>query len=479
MISLKKFIKNLKKNKDRIAIKFDNKQVSYGYLLNEINIIIKLIEKEKINVLSILESDKDESYFYSSIIACLIKGITYVPINFSIPKNRLIQIYNLSNSNAIIVGRKNISLKKLKIIRLHKFKDNQIKDNQIKDIKINKTKKDAYIIFTSGSSGLPKGVRISRSALDHYILWIQKKIFNEKNIVCSQFPSIGFDLSVADIFGTLLKFGTLIPFKKKLDFFNIDEILKKNNVSHLICVPSLAEIILSEGRNNEKHCLKKIRKIFFCGEVLKKITLKKIFNINNKINVINAYGPTEATVSCTFKRLNHSNYKKYCNPTASFGKPIKNMKIYLYKPKNNIGELIIEGIQVSRGYINNSKANSKFFKKRQKTCFRTGDICKKINNEFYFLQRIDRQIKNHGYRIELSEIDTYISDITNEISYTVFFKNKLFTFIEKKIRAEILKKKLSNFLPNYMIPTQFIYNKKLPKNINGKIDEKSLIKSLK
>jgi len=86
MISLQKFIKNIHKNKNHTAIKFNKKQFSYGYLLNEIYIIMKLIEKKKINVLSILESDKDETYFYSSIIACLIKGITYVPINFSTPK---------------------------------------------------------------------------------------------------------------------------------------------------------------------------------------------------------------------------------------------------------------------------------------------------------------------------------------------------------------------------------------------------------
>ena len=141
--------------------------------------------------------------------------------------------------------------------------------------------------------------------------------------------------------------------------------------------------------------------------------------------------------------------------------------------------MIIEGIQVSTGYINNSNLNTRFFKKNQKLGFKTGDICKKIDNEFYFLQRIDRQIKSHGYRIELNEVDNYISDITNEISYTIFFKNKLISFVGKKIEEEILKKKLSNYLPNYMIPVKFIHNKNLPKNINGKLDEKKLIKYLK
>ena len=91
--------------------------------------------------------------------------------------------------------------------------------------------------------------------------------------------------------------------------------------------------------------------MFFCGETLKKIHLQKIFNANNKIQVMNTYGPTEATVSCTSINLNNNNYKKFCKPSASFGKTIKNMKInFLNNPKKQ-GEIIISGPQVSEGYL--------------------------------------------------------------------------------------------------------------------------------
>ena len=148
---------------------------------------------------------------------------------------------------------------------------------------------------------------------------------------------------------------------------------------------------------------------------MRKNHLKKIFECNKNIQVMNAYGPTEATVSCTIKKFNFKNYYNFCKPTASFGKPIKGFELSFASNNKKEGELVISGDQVSNGYLNNSKLNNlKFIKKGNKRSFITGDLCKKINGEFYFLNRKDRQIKLYGHRIELDEIDNLISDKTGK-----------------------------------------------------------------
>ena len=109
----------------------------------------------------------------------------------------------------------------------------------------------------------------------------------------------------------------------------------------------------------------------------------------------------------------------------------------------------------------------------------TGDICKKLNGNFYYLNRIDRQIKIFGNRIELDEIDKVIGDLTSITSHSLTYKNKIITFVKDSINKKHLLLKLSKQLPNYMLPSNIYQIKKWPKNKNSKIDEKKLIQSLK
>ena len=144
--------------------------------------------------------------------------------------------------------------------------------------------------------------------------------FNDKIIRCFQCPSIGFDLSIADIFGTICSGGHLFPIKKKIDKIFLKKFMIKNKLTHWVSVPSLTDIIFSNGKKSE---FKNIKKIFFCGEVLRKNHLKKIFECNKNIQVINAYEPTEATVSCTIKKFNFKNYYNFCKPTTSLANLLK------------------------------------------------------------------------------------------------------------------------------------------------------------
>ena len=451
-----------------------NKKISYGVLWQLASNLAFFLNKKKIKKICILQNENDDFICYVSMIASLMSGATYIPINSSTPLNRLKFIIESTKANLLISNKKPIGNFECKILSTKDV----LKLKTIKNFKIKKSKKDAYIIFTSGSTGKPKGVRISRESMDHYILWIIKSFFNDKVIRCSQHPGIGFDLSVADIFGTLSGGGTLFPIQNTYDKLFLNKFINKNKLSHWISVPSAVDLIF-DGNYLKKNDVKSLKKMFFCGEVLKKIHLQKIFKYNKNIKVINSYGPTEATVSCTSIKLNSKNFLNFCKPTVSFGKPIENMKIgFVEKNKKSQGEIFISGPQISEGYIQENLNVKKFKNIKNKKSFITGDICRIVRGNFYFLNRIDRQVKILGNRIELDEIDRVIGDLTSNTAHSIIYKNKIYSFFIGKNLKNNLNIKLNKYLPKYMLPNKIIKIKKLPKNKNLKIDEKKLIKLL-
>ena len=460
----------IKKYPNNTAINFENTKISYKAFYILINKIVYYLNKNNIKILSIFEDKNQTILNYGAMFACLINGTTYIPINFKTPKKRLEKILNISNCKYILTNKKIKFKKEIKIINLNNFKN--IKNTITKNHKRNNNPV-AYIIFTSGSSGEPKGVIISIESLNHYINWILKIFYNDKLIRSSQHPSIGFDLSVADIYGTLCSGGELFPIKSIHDEIFINDFINKKKLTHWVSVPSLIDFITIKN-NYKSQNLSSIKKMFFCGEVLKRKPLERLFSINNKIRIFNTYGPTECTVSCSSIELSSSNYNKYSKPNVSIGNPINNMKFNLRNLKNNTGELEIGGPQVSLGYLNaNNKKN--FFTKKKISWYRTGDLCKKIGNNFYFINRIDRQIKFKGNRIELDEIDKSLEELIDGISYTAIIKNKIVSFISSKSDQLFLIKNLKKSLPNYMIPSDILYLKNFPKNINNKINLKKII----
>ena len=463
--------KNVKINPSKVIIKLE-KDISYSEFWNLISTLANYLYKNKYKKVGILENDKKDYTSYVAMFATLMSGGTYVPINALTPNKRIKFILDKSKANILI------SQKKITGYKLKNFNEkNLLKLKKVNSFKLKKSNNDAYIIFTSGSTGEPKGVRISRKSLDHYISWITKKFFNDKKIRCSQHPGIGFDLSVADIYGTICSGGTLFPIKSVYDKLFLNRFIKVNKLTHWISVPSAIDLICN-NKFFKKKDLSNLKKMFFCGEILKKIHLDKIFRRNRDIKVINSYGPTEATVSCTAIKLNNSNYNKYSKPTVSIGRAIKNINIGLTnKTTKNMGELFISGPQISSGYLNNHVLNKKKFTTiGNKNVFLTGDICKIYKGKYYFLNRSDRQVKINGNRIELEEIDSLIEKFTKSTSYTSIINNKIITFYSGKTNLLKLQKKLSQYLPKYMLPKVIIDIKKWPRNKNLKIDEKILMK---
>ena len=469
------------KYKNNIAIETNKKKITYSdfyYYCKNLSILLNnLIQKP---IVAILGNDNISNYI--SIFGTLIAGGTYVPINHNLPINYIKKIIKISNCNILIITSNNYKAfnvnDKKKLIILNK-KNIFINKHKLLKKENNQSNELAYIIFTSGSTGEPKGVCISRKALDHYSRWLVKYLKITKGKKCSQHPDISFDLSVADIYGTLCGGGTLVPLTDKYQKFFPARFIRDYRITHWISVPSIIDLI-SNAMDFKKNNFKLLETVFFCGEPLYEYQLDLLFNVNNKLTIINAYGPTEATCSCTALKLNKINYKKFTKGTVSIGKPIPGMSIYLKdKNKKNEGQIVIKGIQVARGYLNDVKMTKNNFilnKKSSSNQYFTGDVAFIFNNKMYFKNREDRQVKIKGYRIELNEIDNALKKINFLPSYSFAISNTIVSFVSsvKKINTQSINQSLLKLIPHYMLPTIIVNLKKFPKTLNDKIDTKKL-----
>ena len=474
--------KNSIKYKNYIALETGNKKYSYGELWNAIKIIASILLKIKRRPLVVIIGEKG-FLSYVSMFGVLLAGGTYTPISLNMPFKRIFNIISLLRSNIIICPDKCKSSFKKRFPKINILSEKNISlKKQKPPPKKVEVSRLAYVIFTSGSTGKPKGVCISREALNHYIKWLIKTLKIKPGKKCSQFPEIGFDLSVADIYASFCSGATLVPAISKYANIFPGRFIREKQITHLVCVPSLVDII-NNAKDLNKSNLNSLEKIFFCGEPLLKSHVSSLFKVKKTLQIINAYGPTEATVSCTYKKLSFPSFKKFSLTSMSVGKTIPGMKIQLQKSghlnNNQEGEIFISGIQVADGYFDKTKNIDKFFFHKNRRSYRTGDYATKRNGEIYFKNRIDNQVKIKGHRIELDEIDYNLRELGYENVSTVVSKKNIVSFIAntKKFDNNTITKKLSYSLPEYMLPGYIIRVENLPINSNGKVNRNQLIET--
>jgi len=461
------------KNTNLIAVKENNLSISYFDLLQKVQQIAGSItaysNNEKVALL-LPQGHKA----YASMFASLAAGSYYCPVNIDAPNTRINKILNEYDPDIIIYSEETTELIKNISSQASTINIDNLKNKPL--LEPCQPNKIAYVIFTSGSTGTPKGVIIGRKGLTHYLHWSKKALkINETSIV-SQHPNIGFDLSVLDIYSTLCHGGTLIPITgmkyKTMPVLAI----KEHKITHWISVPSIVDL-MSKSKQLTSQNISSLTHIIFCGEQLFEHQLDKLFNAHPSLKVINTYGPTEATVSCTELLLNNNNYKNHCyNNNASIGSAVEG--ITLTTTEGEQAELIISGEQVALGYWQDDIKTDRNFsiKSNEEREYFTGDIVQSTRGDLYFSHRIDNQIKINGYRIELAEIDFALHQLGFDSCVTLFKNNQLYCFIENKEKIDSLNiiEKLADILPNYMLPKQVIMLDNLPRNINDKIDVKQL-----
>ncbi len=483
MSVVNRFYKIAKKYPEKVAVQGNNKSYTYSQLAALSKKIAHKIRKTEgeHRVLILLERG---AYAYSAMFGSLISGGYYSTCNIDTPVSKQKKILEIYKPSVIVstkelykklVNRTNIKVPLINIEDLSK---------EPSDIKI-KDHKYAYVCFTSGSTGNPKGVIISRKALSSYINWAILKMELKPSDRWSQHPNISFDLSVLDIYGALCSGGTLYPLTSALDRMMPAQAVKKYKLTIWNSVPSVINMMI-KANQIKSSLLKSLRLASFCGEPLFKEHIENIFKACPAITVHNTYGPTESTVSMTLLRIKKGdNINKICNGSISIGKAITHTGLRLIGGKNkNEGEIVITGRQLAEGYWRLPKETKKSFRKiningKNVKAYFTGDWAIKEKEHIFFKKRIDRQSKIKGFRIELEAIDNEIRKFTKCLCFSSVENNKLYSFIEStkdKIDIDNLILNLKEVLDDYCIPSHFIFMKIFPRNQSDKIDLKKMIK---
>src|SRR5579884_348576 len=410
-------------------------------------------------------------------------GRPYVPLDTALPRGRIDKILGTSRAALLLTPREitQISARQTPVAPVCLQPDDPF-----------------YILFTSGSTGEPKGVVITLGCLEHFVSWMlaEQQFAGGAEIFLNQAP-FSFDLSVMDLFCSLVTGGTLFSVSRDL-VANPRELyraLASSGVTTWVSTPSFAQMCLVEEKFDQT-MLSGVRRFLFCGETLAPQTAAQLLKRFPRAEVWNLYGPTEATVATASIRIDSAILERYS--PLPVGRVMPGSEIFLLNgdrpaAENERGEIIIAGPNVSPGYLARPDLTAAaFFQHRGRRAYHTGDIGSFRDGLLFFEVRIDQQIKLSGYRIEIGDVEANLRalpGVRDAVALPVI-KNgsvqSLAAFVWLAKREETshfnltykLRTQLSERLPAYMLPRKFVFLDGFPITVNGKVDRAALARSL-
>lgn len=428
----------------------------------------------------------------ASILAIAKLGAVYLPLDTKLPIHRLEKQMSLSKSH-YLVSNHNFKdsldlLKSISFLKVDTSKELDFLHNNLEKVfalsMTNIHPSDlAYVCFTSGTTGIPKGVPISHGSLHNLVVQLISYLSFSKSSRILVNTGIGFDVSLAELWLGLTGGGAMIVTNEEHTLVGprLGDFIEEMNVTHIAVTPTIL-------RSVPKRIYSSLRYVILAGEICTPELVNQWSSTTRY--VFNAYGPTEATIYTSIS---------YCKPNKkiTIGKPLRGIKAYVVNDQNQelmagyTGELLIGGKGVSPGYISGeNKQHSAFFSwirngEAVDWVYRTGDlVMKNIWGEMIYLGRKDTQIKLNGVRIEVEEIEEVLRlqaeiadavvalDTSSNLEYLVAF---LLPQSENDIDLTMLRNKLMQLLPGAMVPSQYVVVKNIPRTLNGKVDRQDLL----
>jgi D-alanine--poly(phosphoribitol) ligase subunit 1 len=351
----------------------------------------------------------------------------------------------------------------------------------------------AYIMFTSGSTGLPKGVAVTHQNVLHLIAWGNERFGITERDNFANLSPMYFDNSVFDFYVALFCGASLSPIHRSLLMkpYELVPYVTARACTIWFSVPS-ALMYLIAMKAIAVGTLSQLRAIIFGGEGYPKVELKKLYDLfSGQAILVNVYGPTECTCICSAHSLSADDFLDLDGlPTLGHLNPNFDYRILDEDDRDAAeGELCLIGPNVAAGYFNDlERTTAAFFSiteanRFMKRMYRTGDLVRELDGRLNFVGRKDNQIKHMGYRIELEEIELALVKLPQVDQATVIYHRshsshgKLVGYVATSVDVDerALIKGLKTLLPEYMVPFKFIVMSKLPKNANGKVDRQRLV----
>jgi len=456
-----------------------------GESISAIRASVKTLQPENIYVGLVANDDLET---YAAIFALWLEGKCYVPVNPETPAERNRNVLSQAGATVVIDSSEQVLFPELNVIR---SKELTLSKPDLEPLPVADDAL-AYIFFTSGTTGVPKGVPISRANLAGFIdAFFELGITMDPSDKCLQMFELTFDLSVMSYLAPLLRGACVytIP-KNKIKFNYIADLLDDHQLTIALMVPSIIHYL--RPYFDEISC-SAMKFSLFCGEALPLDVTGEWSACVPNARIMNVYGPTEDTIFCTHYTYSRDGHNKASNGLLSIGKAMNGTLTIIINDKNELvaagekGELCLGGVQLTPGYWKNEEKNREVFFQAMyngtsERFYKTGDLCLADDEgDIMYLGRIDSQVKVQGFRVELSEIEFFAREFLNKVNaVAIAFTNQLHnteigmviesTAFDTRPLLEYMKTKM----PGYMIPTQMRFIDQFPLNTNGKTDRKLL-----
>lgn len=483
---------------DKIALKDLKEEFTYAQFMNTARIIGTNIAKRTTPRHSVVIYMAKKASCVIAFHGTVYAGCYYTPVDSQMPVDRIKMILDSLNPAVVIYdATTEDNIKALgvedKAVSYEEISQGEIDADVLAKIRRQQVSTDLiYVLYTSGSTGVPKGVTISHLAIMDVIEWANEEYHIDDSVrVCNQAPFY-FDLSAFDMYTAFKAGGTLyIPPKTYYTFpVRIVQYMKEHKINFINWAPSAMCNVVNTGAFDV--CVPDDLKIgIFAGEVMPCRHLNVWRKYIPDCLYINAYGPTEIAYVCMFYNVDREFADDGVIP---LGGPCKNTKILLLddelKPVKDgeKGEICVLGQCLSYGYFNNPEKTAEAFVQNplndewHERMYKTGDLAymDTATGELVFCGRKDNQIKRLGYRIELGEIENAILSINGIKNACCIYDQEssdIFAIYAGDLTENDILEELNNKLQTYMLPNQFVQLDEMPLNPNGKIDRPYLKKT--
>ena len=471
---------------DRAAHVSGERRMTHGELLAQSNAVAAWLDAQLGDKRSpVAVHGHKEPEMLVSFLAAVKSGRPYVPIDHSTPPQRMDRVIEIAGAEVVLTPAKVAEIVAAGPVEYQR--------------KPLETADPFYILFTSGSTGEPKGVVITLANLNHYLAWMHGDgNFRECGEIFLNHAPFTFDLSVHDIYLALSSGNTIFSLTKD-HISNLRALfiaLRESGATQWMSTPSFTQMCMIEKTCNST-MLPDLRAFYLCGETLAPETATQLLERFPNTAVWNTYGPTEATVAVTKVGITREIIAQW-NPLP-IGYVMPGTRVIIRGedgkavPPGERGEIVIAGPNVSPGYLKRDDLTAKAFYPLDDTrAYRTGDWGRDRDGMLFCEGRMDSQIKLHGYRIELGDLEANLralpeiadavvlpvkkGDIIDSLAaFVVLSGAKQGTDFEQ---AAKLKTGLGEKLPVYMVPRKFHFLDSFPMNNNGKADRKKLAEML-